>query len=91
MTYITLIRELSEVVADWEDIGMMLNLSQGSLNSIKGDYPSDSKKCFREMIKLWFKRVDPCPSWSAIAEALEVLEYKCLAKNLKDKFCTTYT
>ena len=89
MTYIALIKELSEVVADWEDIGMMLNLSQGSLNTIKGDYPSDTKKCFREMIKLWFKQVDPLPSWSAIAEVLEVLEYRRLAKNLKDNFCNT--
>ena len=68
-----LVRELSEVAADWEDIGMMLNLNQGSLNTIKGDFPNQSKKCFREMIKLWFKQIDPRPSWSAITEALEVL------------------
>ena len=37
------------------------------------------------MIKLWFKQINPHPSWSVIAEVLEVLEYRHLAKNLKDK------
>ena len=84
-----LLRELSEVAADWEDIGMMLNLNQGSLNTIKGDFPNQSKKCFREMIKLWFKQIDPRPSWSAITKPLEVLEHQRLAKTLKDKYCST--
>ena len=89
MTYIELLRELSEAAADWEDIGMMLNLNQGSLNTIKGDFPNQSKKCFREMIKLWFKQVDPRPSWSALVEPLEILGYQLLAKSLKDKYCNT--
>ena len=90
MSYTEVIKQLSEEVsADWEEIGELLQLNQGSLNSIKGDNPNQSKKCFWEMIKLWFKQVDPYPSWSAIAEALEVLQYKSLAKNLKDNFCIT--
>ena len=90
MSYIGLIKELSEEVAtDWEDIGMMLGLNQGSLNSIKGDHPNQCKRCFREMIKLWFKQVDPPPSWSAIAEVIEAIGYKSLAKNLRDKFYNT--
>jgi hypothetical protein len=89
MTYIVLLKELSEVVADWEDIGMMLNLNQGSLNTIKYDFLNQSKKCFREMIKLWFKQIAPRPSWSAITEVLEVLDYQLLAENLKDKYCNT--
>ena len=89
MSYITLVKELSgEVSADWEDIGLMLGLNQGSLNSIKGNYPSQCKKCFREMIKLWLKQIRPLPSWSAIAEVIEVLEYESLAQKLKN-FCDT--
>ena len=88
MTYIKLLKELSEAAADWEYIGMMLNLNQESLNIIKGDHPNQCKICFMEMIKLWFKQVNPRPSWSALVEPLDVLGYQLLAKNLKDKFCT---
>jgi uncharacterized protein Yka (UPF0111/DUF47 family) len=89
MNFCALLKELSEVAAEWEDIGMLLNLNEGSLNTIKGDFPNQSKKCFREMIKLWLKQINPCPSWSAIIEVLEVLEHQLLAKNLKDKYCNT--
>ena len=87
ITFNVLLRELSTRVSSiWEDIGLCLGLSTGSLDIIRNDNPSDSKRCFREMIKLWFKRVDPSPSWAAIIEAVDVLGYEVLAKNLRDKF-----
>ena len=42
---------LSKVSADWEDIGLTLELEQGQLSVIKSDH-HESKKCFREMLKL---------------------------------------
>ena len=87
MTFNVLLRELStRVSSKWEDIGLCLCLSANSLDIIRNDNPSDSKSCFREMIKLWFKRVDPPPSWAAIIEAVDVLGYEVLAKSLRDKF-----
>ena len=78
---------LSKVSADWEDIGLTLELEQGQLSAIKSDH-QQSKKCFREMLKLWLKQVDPPPTWSAIIEAIEVLEYKSLAEKLRKKYCS---
>ena len=87
MSYTTLLRELSETVsADWEDIGLILKLAPGSLDIIKINYPSHAKKCFREMIKLWFKQVDPLPSWTTIIDAIDILGHKPLAENLSKKF-----
>ena len=85
--FTTLLRELSsEVSADWEDIGIGLELKQGDLSAIKSDH-HESKKCFREMMKLWLKQVDPPPTWSAIIEAIEVFEYESLADDLRKKYC----
>lgn len=87
LTFIALLKELSEAVsADWEDIGLLLKLSQGSLEVIKSNYPSQAKKCFREMIKIWIKQVDSPPSWAAIIEAINILGHEPLGKHLSKKF-----
>ena len=57
-----LLKELSlEISSDWEDVGLLLQLKQGDLAAIRSNHPSDCKKCFREMIKLWLKQIDPPP------------------------------
>ena len=82
-----LLKELSqEVSADWEDIGHILKLAPGSLDTVKLNYPSSASKCFREMIKLWLKQVNPRPSWAAIIEAVDILEHESLAEQLRKKF-----
>lgn len=85
--FTVLLRELSgKVSADWEYIGLSLEIEQGDLSAIKRDH-QESKTCFREVLRLWLKQVDPPPTWSAMVEALEVLDHKPLAKNLKMKYC----
>ena len=90
-TFVTLLRELlSEVSADWEDIGLCLGLKQGDLGAIKSDN-QEAKKCLREMLKLWLKQVNPLPTWSAITEALNLLEHQSLAERLREKYTCTCT
>ena len=87
MSFTVLIKELSSKVSeDWEDIGLFLELQQGALDEIRGKFPSHTKKCFREMIKLWLRQVDPLPTWSAIIDAIDELEHESLAQELRDKF-----
>ena len=85
--FIVLLKELlSKVSADWEDIGLALDLKQGQLRAIKSDH-HESNKCFREMLKLWLNQVEPPPTWSAIIEAIDTLQYKSLAEELRKKYC----
>ena len=77
---------LSEVSADWEDIGLALDLEQGQLSAIRNDH-RESNRCFREMLKLWLKQVEPPPTWSAIIEAIRILQYESLAEVLRKKYC----
>ena len=85
--FIVLLKELlSKVSADWEDIGLALDLEQGQLSAIRSDH-RESNKCFREMLKLWLNQVEPPPTWSAIIDAIDTLQHKLLAEELRKKYC----
>ena len=56
---------------EWYDLGLELNLSESTLQTIKKDNPTDVKACFREMLSKWLKMVDPLPSWEGLLEALK--------------------
>ena len=77
---------LSKVSADWEDIGLTLDLEQGQLSAIRSDH-RESNKCFREMLKLWLKQIEPLPTWSSIIDAIRILQYDSLAEVLRKKYC----
>ena len=80
--------ELCTKAADkWENIGVLLRIDDGQLRVIKSNNTSDSISCLREMLRIWLSRVDPPPSWSAIAGALERLGDENLATHLRSKYC----
>ena len=66
-----LLRELRAKAADWEDIGIELEVDDGALKQIKTDNPGDSKSCLRELFRKWLSRADPQPKWPDIVEAVE--------------------
>ena len=86
----TLLRELCSKVCDkWEDIALFLHIEDGILRAFKHDYPSDSQKCFIEMLKHWLKQVDPPPTWAAIIDAIHTLGHESLASDLRQKYLYT--
>ena len=90
ITFAILLRELSgQVSAIWEDIGLLLDLDSYKLDVIKKDNSNQSKDCFREMIKLWLKRIDPPPTWSSIIEAIHIRGQESFAKYLRSKFLSS--
>ena len=82
-----LVKELYNKVSHaWKAIGIMLGLDPGVLDAIKTSENNVSQNCLREMLTAWTKQVDPPPSWSAMAEAIECLGDEQLAHHLR----TTY-
>ena len=79
---------LFEARAKWYDIGIELKVSIGTLNTIREDFPH-AAHCLREMCINWLKRIDPSPSWAALAKALESppVGEGHLAQQLRDKYC----
>ena len=81
-----LMRELKVKAADWEDIGVELEVDDGILKQIKLDNPADSKSCLRELFRKWLSCVDPQPSWTSIVEAIGGIGDEELASRLKSKY-----
>ena len=78
-----LLRELRQVADEWKQIGTLLHIEQSQLMQIKFDNPGDSAPCLREMMRAWLSRVAPSPSWSAMADALDILGYQDIATRLR--------
>ena len=82
-----LIKELYTRASDkWEDIGILLGIEPGRLDAIKSAENHTAQSCLREMLKIWLKRVSPHPSWTAIAEVVELLGDQSLADHLRTKY-----
>ena len=78
-----LLKELREVANEWKRIGTLLHIEQGQLMQIKFDNVGDSAACLREMLRVWLSHVAPSPSWSAMADALDILGYQDIATRLR--------
>ena len=76
------------VAHKWRRIGVMLEIEAGELDKIKLDNTSDCEECLQEMLNLWLK-VNPKPSWSTMADALEALGEEALAKHIRTEYCST--
>ena len=83
-----LIRELRQKAADWEDIGIELDIDDGDLQTIKSNNVGNSSSCLRDMLRKWLTKTFPEPSWIAIVEAIEHLGDEELATKIKSKYIT---
>ena len=82
-----LLRELRAKAADWEDIGIELEVNDGALKQIKTDNPGNSKSCLRELFRKWLSCADPQPKWPDIVEAVEGIGDEELATKIKERYC----
>ena len=80
-------RELRGKAADWEDVGVELDVDDGILRQIKMDNPGDSKSCLRELFRKWLSHVDPQPKWADIVEAVKGIGDEELASKIKAIYC----
>ena len=63
--------EVWEARAKWFDIGIELKLKITDLYEIIENKRGDITNCFTHMLILWLTQVDPPPTWSILADALE--------------------
>ena len=67
-------------------MGILLKIDAGNLDAITISENNVSQNCLREMLTVWTEQVDPPPSWSAMAEAIECLGDEQLADHLRTKY-----
>ena len=78
----------------WFQFGLHLGLYEPTLKSIETDYRGKTVDCFCECMSAWLRGEDKVrekgsPSWSSLATALDTIEEKCIASNIRDKYCTS--
>ena len=61
--------DLIDISHQWYDLGLQLELEEGTLKTIKSDNPENSKHCLREVLSTWLK-IDPRPTWQTLCAAL---------------------
>ena len=73
-----------EARSKWYNMGLELGIDPGTLDTISKDHVKSDDQ-FRVMLTTWLKKVEPKPSWEALAEALrsptigcEFLAEKCM-------------
>ena len=76
----------SKVSNKWEDIGIQLEIDDGQLSQIKIDNAGDSRACLREMLRVWLRRAKPPPSWSELADSLDVEDYGDIASQIRAEY-----
>jgi len=58
--------------AHWRTIGILLDLSNGTLDIIKYDNHDKARLCCDAMLEEWFE-VDPSASWEKLLKVIETL------------------
>ena len=87
LTHANLLRELMDLASDWNIIGVLLEMPDGTLDTIQCDHPNNARQCLLAMLKEWLKIIDPPPSWERMAGAVEQINQK-KAHDLREKYCT---
>ena len=82
-----LMMELNDVRAKWNNIGVQLGTSVGTLDAIREKY-SDPSDCLRETLTAWLKSSVP-NKWTNVVHALNVVGEAKLAAELEHKYCSS--
>ena len=67
-----------QYAADWFEIGTLLGLPSGELNTIKAEYPTDFKRCSNKMWIHWLQE-DTTASWGKLLTVIESSAVSCSA------------
>lgn len=66
-------KELLPLAARWKIIGTLLGIEDHVISRIKADEDGVCDR-MQEMLSVWLKQIDPPPTWTALAEAVEVID-----------------
>ena len=75
-------RKILPISNKWRNIGTLLDITEGTLGGIAAD-ESDMDSRLRAMLSEWLKQVNPPPTWSQLANAVEPFD-KAKAEELRN-------
>ena len=76
---------LGDVVRDLYDLGRYLGMSRGVLDAIDEDFPTDTSRRRRELVRGWMSFTHDPPCWWRLVQALERIDERVLAKKIQEE------
>ena len=76
---------LGDVVRDLYDLGRYLGMSRGVLDAIDVDFPTDTSRRRRELVRGWMSSTHSPPCWWRLVQALERIDERVLAKKIQEE------
>ena len=76
------LNELKEVTK-WHELGVQLGVPAHKLNAIDRQHTQDTDRSKTEVIIWWLQNIEDT-SWKKLAQAVEEIEHKVLAKKLRE-------
>ena len=76
---------LQDVVRHLYQLGIYLRLSQGKLDTIEADFPTDTEKRRIRLVRVWMSSSPDPPCWWLLAQALEQVDHRVLAHQIKQQ------
>ena len=67
-------KHLKPLAAKWQNIGVLLKIPGGRLETIRHDERNEADNCLRSMLNEWLKQTNPSPTWAALADAVKVFD-----------------
>ena len=86
------LKDIQDLVWDartkWSNLGLELGIKIGDLEVIEQNCKSDIETCFKNMLLMWLRMVDPLPTWDSLVSALgkSSVGRKDLAENIRKKY-----
>ena len=80
------LRLLLPLASNWHNFGVLLDIPEGDLVTISKDN-KNSFDCLRELLKKWLTNINPHPTWSSLAEAVEPFDPN-KAEEIHQKYCS---
>ena len=81
----TVMKDLTPLASEWENIGVYLEIDDGTLSTIKADEQKALGR-LREMLRAWLRRTEPPPTWTDMVEAVALIN-PSLGDSLRTKHC----
>ena len=70
-------------VTKWHELGVQLGVPAHILSAIDSKHPQDTDRSKSAVIIWWLQNIEDT-SWKKLAQALEEIEHKVLAKKLRE-------
>ena len=85
LDFASVLSYLQDVVRNLYKLGIYLRLPQGKLDAIEADFPTDTEKRRIRLVRVWMSSSPDPPCWWLLAQALEQVDHRVLAHQIKQQ------